>query len=370
MLPEDEPDPEAELRARLLLYRAHRDAGAAPPRDGDRPGRAVPPRAVDRGRRGPGRARARPTARRSIPTSSSGRSTGWHGSRRRPSCRPRRSPRTITLTERAAIIRAALRGAATSSSRTCSRGVRDRVVVAVTFLAMLELMKRREIVVSQAEPWGPIVARATTAEERAAAGRRALTRRRAARRVAWSRSHDRASGPIAPSRGRRREADAADVDPSPGAERAHRGQLEALLFVAERPLTRREIATLAGVDRATVDARLGDLEVALRRSRDPARAVGRPRRARHGARCRRPDRPLRRRGRDPPVAGLARDARDRRLPPARHASRRSSGSAASTRTTRSGRCSIAGSSSSWAGRRRPAGRSCTAPASSSSSGSA
>lgn len=39
--------------------------------------------------------------------------------------------------------------------------------------------------------------------------------------------------------------------------------LEALLFVAERPLARREIATLAGVDRATVDARLGDLEVAL-----------------------------------------------------------------------------------------------------------
>jgi segregation and condensation protein B len=39
--------------------------------------------------------------------------------------------------------------------------------------------------------------------------------------------------------------------------------LEALLFVAERPLSRREIATLAGVDRATVDARLGDLEVSL-----------------------------------------------------------------------------------------------------------
>ena len=31
-------------------------------------------------------------------------------------------------------------------------------------------MKRREIVVEQAEPWGPIVARATTAAERAAAG--------------------------------------------------------------------------------------------------------------------------------------------------------------------------------------------------------
>jgi segregation and condensation protein B len=39
--------------------------------------------------------------------------------------------------------------------------------------------------------------------------------------------------------------------------------LEALLFVAERPLTRREIASLAGVDRDTVDARLGDLEVSL-----------------------------------------------------------------------------------------------------------
>ena len=40
--------------------------------------------------------------------------------------------------------------------------------------------------------------------------------------------------------------------------------LEGLLFVAERPLSRREIATLAGSDRATVDARLGDLEVSLR----------------------------------------------------------------------------------------------------------
>jgi chromatin segregation and condensation protein Rec8/ScpA/Scc1 (kleisin family) len=35
---------------------------------------------------------------------------------------------------------------------------------------MLELMKRREIVVSQEVPWGPIVARATTAAERAIGG--------------------------------------------------------------------------------------------------------------------------------------------------------------------------------------------------------
>ena len=40
-------------------------------------------------------------------------------------------------------------------------------------------------------------------------------------------------------------------------------QLEALLFVAERPLSRRELASISGVDRAIVDERLGDLEVAL-----------------------------------------------------------------------------------------------------------
>lgn len=41
-------------------------------------------------------------------------------------------------------------------------------------------------------------------------------------------------------------------------------QLEALLFVAERPLSRREIAALAGVTTSVVDERVGDLEVALR----------------------------------------------------------------------------------------------------------
>ena len=40
-------------------------------------------------------------------------------------------------------------------------------------------------------------------------------------------------------------------------------QLEALLFVAERPLGRRELATLTGASTETVDARLGDLEMTL-----------------------------------------------------------------------------------------------------------
>jgi len=56
----------------------------------------------------------------------------------------------------------------------------------------------------------------------------------------------------------------AGATPGPGAAELSVTQLEALLFVAERPLTRREIAALAGVDFETVDARLGDLEVALR----------------------------------------------------------------------------------------------------------
>lgn len=55
------------------------------------------------------------------------------------------------------------------------------------------------------------------------------------------------------------------TEPADSAEPADLSEvvLEALLFVAERPLSRREIATLAGVDRDTVDACLGDLEVSL-----------------------------------------------------------------------------------------------------------
>ena len=57
------------------------------------------------------------------------------------------------------------------------------------------------------------------------------------------------------------EGSGPDVDPGP--HELTVGQLEALLFVAERPLNRAEIAQLAGVDRDTVDARIGDLDVTL-----------------------------------------------------------------------------------------------------------
>jgi segregation and condensation protein B len=53
----------------------------------------------------------------------------------------------------------------------------------------------------------------------------------------------------------------APVAPEPG--ELTEAQLEALLFVAEKPLSRNEIAGMARVDREVVDARLGDLAVSL-----------------------------------------------------------------------------------------------------------
>jgi segregation and condensation protein B len=71
-----------------------------------------------------------------------------------------------------------------------------------------------------------------------------------------------AEGADAPVEGPVSEAsDAPEAEPR--AIELTEARLEALLFVAERPLTRREIATLARTDPETVDARLGDLEVSL-----------------------------------------------------------------------------------------------------------
>jgi segregation and condensation protein A len=168
VLPEDEPDPEAELRARLLVYRAHRDAG-----------RRLQEEALDRVglfRREPSAAAAaalagaRPADAPALDPAILGRAlAGLVRLAPPPPPPPEALARTITLAERAALIRAAIRGAGSIVLQELLAGVRDRVVVAVTFLAMLELMKRREIVVSQEEPWGPIVARATTLDERTGA---------------------------------------------------------------------------------------------------------------------------------------------------------------------------------------------------------
>ena len=168
-LADEGPDPEAELRARLLLYRAYRDAGQRLA-DGalSRIGlfRREPGAARAAGLAGARPADAPPIDALRLAAALSHLATIVPP----PPAPPEVMQRTITLTERATIIRAALRGAPSIVLQDLLAGVRDRVVIAVTFLAMLELMKRREIVVEQAEPWGPIVARATTAAERAAAG--------------------------------------------------------------------------------------------------------------------------------------------------------------------------------------------------------
>jgi len=165
---EDEPDPEAELRARLLMYRAHRDAG-----------RRLQDEALTRGglfRREPSAAAAAALAGARAPDAPPLDPGGLGAAlvglvRLAPPPPPPTETvaRTITLAERAAIIRDAIRGAGSIVLQELLAGVHDRVVVAVTFLAMLELMKRREIVVSQEAPWGPIVARATTPDERVGA---------------------------------------------------------------------------------------------------------------------------------------------------------------------------------------------------------
>ena len=168
-LADEGPDPEAELRARLILYRAFRDAGAALLRDAQ--ARVGLFHREPSAARVAGLANARPPA--AEPESPQLLVAALDGLTRiapPPPPPPETIRRTILLAERAQLIRRALRDADVVVLQDLLRGVRDRVVMAVTFLAMLELMKRREIVVEQAEPWGPIMARRTTAAERSAAG--------------------------------------------------------------------------------------------------------------------------------------------------------------------------------------------------------
>jgi segregation and condensation protein A len=168
-LADEGADPEAELRARLLVYRAYRDAGSALQAAAfERVGvfRREASSAAASALAGARPADGPPLDISLLPSALRGLV------RLLPPVEPPPEvvPRTITLTQRASIIRAALRMAPTIVLQDLLHGVHDRVVVAVTFLAMLELVKRRELVVDQAEPFGPIVARRMTADERVAAG--------------------------------------------------------------------------------------------------------------------------------------------------------------------------------------------------------
>ncbi|MEA2027291.1 MAG: segregation/condensation protein A, partial [Chloroflexota bacterium] len=155
---EEGPDPEAALRERLILYRMYRDAGrdlkgrlesgwevfrrepiaaVASAKAGSRPDEGPPldpmvlVEALDR-------------ALRQVPP---------------PILPPDIVPRLVTLDERARIIRAALVDTPVVVLQDLLEDLSDRVVVAVTFLAMLELVKERELSVEQDVPFGPIVCR-------------------------------------------------------------------------------------------------------------------------------------------------------------------------------------------------------------------
>ena len=173
---EDAPDPEEELRTRLLLYRAYRDAGAelaavAESRSGlfhrePSAARAAAAFAAGSARALPGP----PLDPRFLVAALAGLVRVVPPSQPPPEV----LPRSVTLGERAALIRAALRDAGPVVLQELLTGVRDRLVVAVTFLAMLELVKRREVAIEQARPWGPILLRSTTTEERGGVAAEAL----------------------------------------------------------------------------------------------------------------------------------------------------------------------------------------------------
>lgn len=162
----DEVDPEEALRQRLLLYRVYRDASLllgqrldAKPRLHHREAAAAA---------AAGLAGARPADKPpfdpDLLRAALVRSVELVPP---PPPPPEVMPRSITLAERASVIRAALADATTIVLQDLLSDVHDRVVLAVTFLALLELVKRREVVAEQAEPWGPISCRATTTAERA-----------------------------------------------------------------------------------------------------------------------------------------------------------------------------------------------------------
>jgi segregation and condensation protein A len=153
--PGEEADPEEELRRRLLLYKRFRDAGARLAAIADA-GRSLFHREAETALAA-GRRDARPpqlpaldarllvdalrtSVRLAVPAEP----------------RPAVLPRAVTLEQRADLIRRALRSAPTIVLQELLHDVQDRVVVAVTFMALLEMVKGREIAIEQHEPWGPI----------------------------------------------------------------------------------------------------------------------------------------------------------------------------------------------------------------------
>jgi segregation and condensation protein A len=154
----DEVDPEADLRARLLLFRAYRDAGRALDERhaaGARLFRREPSTAAASGIAGAAAPKAPPLD----PAILAAALEDLLRIAPPPSVPVGLVARVVTLDDRTAFLREALLRAPILVLQDLLRGMRERVVVAVTFLALLELVKRREVAAEQDEPWGPIVVR-------------------------------------------------------------------------------------------------------------------------------------------------------------------------------------------------------------------
>jgi segregation and condensation protein A len=149
-LPEgaDEPD-EEELRRRLLEYRAIRDAAAElGSRDGVAPALRREPRESDL------------PAAPSAPMAPALLAAALEALAAVPE--PARPPpevvaREITIGQQIAVLRAALAGGGRVLLQTILARCRSRTEAAVTFLATLELVRRREVRATQDELFGPIL---------------------------------------------------------------------------------------------------------------------------------------------------------------------------------------------------------------------
>ncbi len=149
----DEPD-EDELRRRLLEYRAMRDAAAAlGSRDGVAPVMRREPRESD--------LPAAPTA--PLPPAVLAAALETLAAIPEPVPPPPEVvAREITIGQQIAVLRSALAGGGRVLLQTILARCHTRTEAAVTFLATLELVRRREVRAEQEELFGPIVVEANS----------------------------------------------------------------------------------------------------------------------------------------------------------------------------------------------------------------
>jgi segregation and condensation protein A len=144
----DEPD-EAELRRRLLEYRALRDAAAAlGERDGSAPAFRREPRDAD----------LPEVSAEPLPATRLSEALGALAAIPEPEAPPPEIvAREITIGQQIAVLRAALARGGRVVLQTILERCTSRTERAVTFLATLELVRRRQVRATQDDLFGPIL---------------------------------------------------------------------------------------------------------------------------------------------------------------------------------------------------------------------